>query len=196
MVGCDVKFVLRSGGAELVRVTVSGHPGSGTSTLVTNLCGKLNWSNVNGGDIFREEAARRGVTLEDFSELCLSNKEVDRELDAELKRRMLLDGGPEVVESRLAGWWAYKLELSCARVWIDVSEEERAKRVVNREGGTIDGQRSKIIQRMDADSERYSALYGINLDSLEPYDCIIEGDNLSPESVLSVVLTHLEELDE
>lgn len=176
----------------MVRVTVSGHPGSGTSTLVTKLCTTLNWSNVNGGEIFREEAGRRGIPLEEFSQLCLSDQQIDRDLDTELKRRMLMDGGPEVIESRLAGWWAYKLDLDCARVWINVSEDERAKRVVNREGGTLNEQRSKIIQRMRADNKRYSKLYGIDIDSFEPYDCIIDGDHLTPEAVLSTVLTHLE----
>ena len=159
----------------MVRVTVSGHPGSGTSTLVGNLCTALNWSSVNGGAIFRDEAANRNITLEEFSLQCKNDKEVDRQLDEELKRRLLLDDGPEVVESRLAGWWAYKLNLDCTRVWLSVSEEERAKRVVNREGGTIAHQRQKIVQRMNADSERYSALYDINIESMMPYNCIIEG---------------------
>lgn len=179
----------------MVRITVSGHPGSGTSTLVSKLCAALNWSNINGGDIFREEAVMRGIPLEEFSQLCLSDQHIDRELDAELKRRMLLDAGPEVVESRLAGWWAYQLELGCARVWINVSEDERAKRVVNREGGTTGEQRAKIVQRMEADSARYSNLYGIDIDSFEPYDCVINGDSMTPDNVLTTVLTHLESIE-
>ena len=113
----------------MVRITVSGHPGSGTSTLVAKLCSTLNWSNINGGDIFREEASRRGIPLEEFSRLCLVDEQVDRELDTELMRRMKIEDGPEIVESRLAGWWAQQLELECTRVWINVDEEERAKRV-------------------------------------------------------------------
>ena len=176
----------------MVRITVSGHPGSGTSTLVANLSSTLNWSNMNGGDIFREEAKRRGIPLEEFSRLCLVDEQVDRELDTELMRRMKIEDGPEIVESRLAGWWAQQLELECTRVWSNVDEEERAKRVVNREGGSISVQRTKIIQRMESDSARYSKLYGIDIESMEPYDCVINGDNMSAETVLSTVLTHME----
>ena len=42
-----------------MKITVSGHPGSGTSTLVKGLMSHFNWKSLNGGDVFRQEAARR-----------------------------------------------------------------------------------------------------------------------------------------
>ncbi|MDP6906400.1 MAG: AAA family ATPase [Candidatus Thalassarchaeaceae archaeon] len=191
MDACAVKFALRSGGDELVHLTVSGHPGSGTTTLVSNLCRRNGWTSVNGGEIFREEAARRGMNLEEFSILCVNDEEVDRNLDLELKRRMSLDNGPDIVESRLAGWWAYRLNIDCIRVWLSVSENERALRVVNREGGSVDYQQEKIVQRMEADASRYAKLYDINIESMEPYNCIIEGDEIGAEKVLEQVLAHM-----
>ena len=179
----------------MVRVTVSGHPGSGTSTLVAGLCEFRNWSSVNGGQIFREEAARQGISLEDFSRMCKEDERVDRELDSMLKNRMTMTEGPEVVESRLAGWWAHHLELDCLRVWLEVSETERATRVVNREGGTPEEQRAKGSQRMMSDAARYRQLYDIDLDCKDPYNCIIEADTLSASDVLATTLTHLEAIE-
>ena len=54
----------------MLRLTVSGPPGSGTSTLVGKLCEDRGWSSVNGGDIFREEASDRGLTVGAFSARC------------------------------------------------------------------------------------------------------------------------------
>jgi cytidylate kinase len=106
---------------------------------------------------------------------------------------MQSDDSPEIVESRLAGWWAYKNGLGCARVWIDVTERVRAARVVNREGGSIDDQLNLINERMELDGERYERFYGIDIDSREPYTCIIQSDNLGIEEVQSLVLQHLED---
>ena len=54
----------------MTRITVSGHPGSGTSTLVQGLIERFGWTALNGGDVFRNEAARRGMSLQEFGELC------------------------------------------------------------------------------------------------------------------------------
>lgn len=176
-----------------MRATVSGHPGSGTSTLVRGICASRGWTHLNGGDIFRAEAARRGIALEAFSELCKADPAVDHDLDQQLQAAMAAAGGPEVVESRLAGWWAHRLELDCARIWVEVSPEERANRVVSREGGTLDEQLEKGRLRMASDAVRYQELYGIDLADMTPYDHIIHADALDIDGVLNAALQHLEE---
>ena len=99
------------GVVSMVNVTVSGHPGSGTSTLVRGLMDRFGWTSLNGGDVFREEAKRRGMSLGDFGELCKNELDVDRSLDELLRQRMQGPDAANIVESRLAGWWAYRLEL-------------------------------------------------------------------------------------
>ena len=76
------------GVVNMVRLTVSGHPGSGTSTLVHGLMERFGWDSLNGGDVFREEAKRRNMSLAAFGELCKNEPDVDRSLDALLKERM------------------------------------------------------------------------------------------------------------
>jgi cytidylate kinase len=73
----------------MLQVTISGHPGSGTSTLVSLLCEAKGWSSLNGGELFRQEAKRRNMTLADFGQLCKEDLEVDRQLDALLKEQMV-----------------------------------------------------------------------------------------------------------
>jgi cytidylate kinase len=58
----------------MLHLTVSGHPGSGTSTLVKALMNRFDWNSLNGGDVFREEAKRRGMSLADFGRLCQERK--------------------------------------------------------------------------------------------------------------------------
>lgn len=190
----DATYALRNGGVELAaRVTISGHPGSGTSTLVDGVCRSLNWQKLNGGQVFRDMADERGLSLEEFAQQCEEDDAIDQELDALLSKTMQSEDSPEIVESRLAGWWAHKNGLQCARVWVEVSEHVRAARVVNREGGAIEDQLNLIQERMESDGERYNRFYGIDIESREPYTCIIQSDERGTEEVLALVLQHLEE---
>lgn len=191
--GIGVKSVWMSGGVNLPAcVTISGHPGSGTSTLVKGLCQMMDWGMVNGGQVFRDMAESKGMSLEAFGQYCIDDESADKELDEMLTDVMLSDGSPEIVESRLAGWWAFKHQLDCPRIWIEVSEEIRANRVVNREGGDHDEQLKLIRKRMKYDAGRYKQLYDIDIESKSPYTCIIESDNLNPDEVLNAALVHLE----
>ena len=180
-------------GVTMVRITISGRAGSGTSTLVNGLVEHFDWGFINGGQIFRDEAQRRGLTLSEFDELCKSEVEVDRELDSILQAKMLEEGGEEIVESRLAGWWAYKLSLPCIRLWLHVDQEERARRVTLREGLNTEDALANIIERATVLKERFQMLYGLEPGDPEPYTHIIDGTKLDAEQLLAKVITLLED---
>jgi cytidylate kinase len=188
-----VKFVVMNGGDFLVKVTISGAPGSGTSTLVSKIVESTGWSSLNGGEVFRNEAKRRNMSVHEFSELCKSNLDVDRSLDSLLKEAMIRVNGPDIIESRLSGWWAHELEIGCHRIWIHTSDEERAHRIQKREGGDFSDRLNQSKRRQDADKERYMVLYNINLDNMSPYTFVVDADQLSAEEVFSIVIKHLEE---
>ena len=57
------KCVGLNGDEGLIEVSISGHPGSGTSTLVHKLSEHFGWKFMNGGDVFRNEAANRSLSL-------------------------------------------------------------------------------------------------------------------------------------
>jgi cytidylate kinase len=176
----------------LIKITVSGPPGSGTSTLVQKLVENFSWRSLNGGDIFRSEAKRRGLTVGEFSDLCKEDLDVDRSLDSVLKEEINDINGSEIVESRLSGWWAHLMEIDCLRVWVNVSPEECARRIQNREGGAFASQLQISQQRQMADKERYRILYDIDLDDMSPYSLIIDADGIDAEEVYSLVVNSLE----
>jgi predicted cytidylate kinase len=173
------------------RITVSGHPGSGTSTLVKGLVEHFGWTSLNGGDVFRNEAANRDMTLQEFGDLCKEDLEVDRALDKLLQEQML-ENSADIVESRLAGWWAYRLEIPCVRLWLEVDEHERAKRVTNREGISIEEAITANKKRSAIDAERFMELYQLLPEQREPYTTLLDATNLGSEEVLAATITILE----
>lgn len=181
------------GVVSMVNVTVSGHPGSGTSTLVRGLMDRFGWTSLNGGDVFREEAKRRGMSLGDFGELCKKELDVDRSLDELLRQRMQGPDAANIVESRLAGWWAYRLELPCLRIWLDVSDEERARRVSEREGLAFDDALEANRARAAVDGERFMLLYDLVPEDPEPYTHVLDATTLNATQILDHVVALLEE---
>lgn len=179
-------------GVSMVRITVSGHPGSGTSTLVQGLVDRFGWSSLNGGDVFRAEAKRRNMSLADFGNLCQQELDVDRSLDALLQESMVGEESSDIVESRLAGWWAYKLDLPCLRVWLDVTDDARAKRVSSRENIPFEEALEANRRRAEVDGQRFEELYGLKPDDPEPYSHVIEASNLNATEILEHIVRLLE----
>ncbi len=178
-------------GVIMPRITISGHPGSGTSTLVLKLSQKYGWSTINGGQVFRDEAAKRGLSLSDFGKLCSEDEMVDRDLDDKLKR-IIEEDEIDIVESRLAGWWAYRLDSKCIRLWLEVSDEERANRVSSREKITFDIALKENNERSDRDSKRYIKMYGIKPEQREPYTHVVDATDIGIDEVFSRVVEILE----
>ena len=189
------RFVATNGGEILPRITISGHPGSGTSTLVDGVCEAKGWSSLNGGEIFRSEAAKRGMSLSEFGDLCASDFSVDKTLDEILKSNMLDTEGPDVMESRLSGWWAYQLGLDCVRLWVEVSEQVRAERVVSREGIDFDEAIANNRKRSSIDLARYQEMYGLNPEDRTPYTHVIDASNLDTQGVLDATMEILEGIE-
>ena len=190
----DVLLVGTSGGDFITKITISGHPGSGTTTLVSILEKKFNWNSINGGEIFREGAIKRDMSLVNFAELCLIDDKVDKELDQELIRIMEDKNGPEIIESRLAGHWAKKRKIQCKRVWLQVDEEIRAERVQKREGGELSHVLFSIKQRAEKDDLRFKKYYEISLEDMSPYSLIINCNNILPEEIAEKVIEHINEV--
>ncbi len=173
-------------GVKMLRITISGHPGSGTSTLVEKLVEDLSWNSINGGQIFRDEAQRRNISLDEFGLLCKNDQMIDRDLDDQL-RKVLSDNQIEIVESRLAGWWGYKLDLNCIRLWLDVDSKERANRVSNREGISFEDALEANEKRIKVDSDRYMEMYGIKPEQVKPYTHVVDATHLDSQGVYSLV---------
>jgi len=119
--------------------------------------------------------------------LAKGDLDVDRALDALLRELMSADNSPEIIESRLSGWWAHQMGIDCLRVWVAVSEEERAHRIQSREGGDFEDCLKRSRQRQKDDMERYLILYDIDLDDLSPYNLVVDADDKDENEVFAIV---------
>jgi CMP/dCMP kinase len=162
-------------------ITVSGPPGSGTTTAGERVADRLALELVPGGEVFRALAAERNMSLPEFGLYVADHPEVDVELDSRLARRAR-DGGT-VIESRLAGWIARNEALPAVVVWIDCDPRIRARRVAAREGVSMERALADNEERQRVERGRYLALYAVDLADLSIYDLVLDSGELRPSAL-------------
>ena len=65
-------------------VTISGLPGSGTSTLCRALAARTGWTYLNTGEVFRQLAQEAGLSLQEYGRRAEANGAIDRQPAARL----------------------------------------------------------------------------------------------------------------
>jgi len=173
-----------------VLVTVSGLPGSGTTTAARLVSTRLGLVHLDGGAVFRQLAVDRGVTLAEFSRFAEAHPEIDVELDRRLGARAR--EGECVLESRLAGWIATNEGLIAVRVWIGCSDETRAARVARRERISVDEAAALNRAREASEHARYLAFYGIDLSDRSVYDLMLDSGMAPPDELADAIVTAAE----
>ena len=167
-------------------ITVSGPPGSGTTTAATRVAKVLGLEMLPGGEVFRAMAAEHAMTLGEFGAYATAQPAVDVELDRRLAARA--HEGDVVIESRLAGWILHNEGLGGVAVWVTADDEVRATRVAAREAITVDQALVENAEREKVEHDRYLALYGIDIRDISIYDLVLDSGRLDPEEVAERIL--------
>lgn len=167
-------------------LTIGGLPGTGTSTACKSLEKETGLRYVYAGQIFRDMAKAKGMTLEQFGRYCETHPEGDRSLDEHQIR--LLRGTPILLEGRMSGFLAHREGLPAYKVWFTCDPWIRADRIVRREGGEIEDRMEESRRREESERTRYVAYYGYDPSDLSVYDLVLDTSHLTPEQVVQEVL--------
>ena len=166
-------------------VTVGGLPGTGTSTLCKLLKERLALPYTYAGHLFREEAGRRGLTLAEFGALAQRDPNIDAALDD--RQIFLLRKGGLILEGRLSGWLANRHRIPALKVWVVCDEAERLRRIVDRDGGTLESQADATWAREQSEADRYRRYYGADLADTSFYDLVLDSTHTLPDALAKKV---------
>ena len=100
-------------------LTISGLPGSGTSTLCKALAAATGWTHFDTGQVFRQLAVEAGVTLAEYGQRAEADPAIDRQLDARMIELARQESGGCVLEGRLMGWMAHRNHMPAIKVWVE-----------------------------------------------------------------------------
>jgi cytidylate kinase len=166
-----------------MKITVSGPPGSGTTTLAQSLAEKHHFELISSGEMFRDLAKERGLSVAEFGELAEKDITIDALIDVRQKETAK-ERENIVVEGRLSGWMVEDADL---RIWLDAPIACRAKRIANRDGMDEYTAREMTLQRGESERRRYRKYYKIEIDDLSPYHLIMNSELWSGEELAAIV---------
>ncbi|ADB58385.1 (d)CMP kinase [Archaeoglobus profundus] len=170
-----------------MKITISGLPGSGTTTVAKLLAERLGWKLISAGEVFRRLAMERGMSLEEFSRYAEENPDIDIYIDR-MQRELAEKEENVVVEGRLSGW----MIKDAFKVWIYADPEIRYERIAKREGIELSRARVETKRREELEKRRYKKFYSIDIDDISVYHIAINSGLFKPEEIVEIILKAFE----
>jgi len=174
-------------------ITISGHPGSGKTSIGKILAKKLGYDFVSIGDIRGQMALERGITISELNEIGEKEDWTDLIADEKLKEFAKKDN--MVIDSRIA----FHLIPKSVKIFLNVSFEEGAKRIIGDKrndqiiGKTIQEQIMFIKEMIQSDRKRHKKHHDILYDNKEYFDLYLDTSDLSKEQVVQKILGFLKD---
>jgi len=161
-------------------ITISGPPGTGTSTLARELAKDLDLRWVNSGELFRKIASERNISIKELGRLAEKGPEVDYLIDDAQRELAKVGGG--VFEGRLSG---HLLDANLS-ILLKADLKVRGTRIAAREGDLIDDAIREAREREQCEARRYEKYYNIDVNDFSVYDLVIDSDRWDEKGVLEI----------
>lgn len=171
------------------RITITGDPGSGKTTFARNVAQRTGYRLITTGNMFRELARQKGISLAALNELAESQQRIDQEVDDYLKN--LNDASEHLVlDSRMA--WHFLKDALKVRLTIDLdvaverifNDTERAESWDDR-FPDLQTAMNEVERRKQSEIIRYQNLYGVNISDDANFDLVINTSHKSQEDVMA-----------
>ncbi len=163
-------------------ITVSGPPGTGTSTLSRLLSRELGLRWVNSGELFRKIASDRGVSLGELGRIAEEGPEIDYLID-DAQRAMAAESGG-IFEGRLSG---HILDADL-KILLKADRMVRAERIAARERKLVEDALRESRVREESEARRYEKYYNLNVNDFSVYDLVIDTGTWDEKGVVAIVL--------
>jgi len=174
-------------------ICIAGLTASGKSTVARRLAQKFGLNYFSGGTALKELAIKLGYKAQDkgwweategmrFLEQRLCDSRFDRQVDEELLK--WAEKGNVVLDSWTMPWLCKK----GFKIWIEVSLQERVRRLVRRDKISIE-EAEKTIGEKDGKTKRvYEKLYGFKLgEDYSPFDLVLDTEHLSSDETFDTL---------
>ena len=170
-------------------ITVGGLHGTGKSTYAKALARIYKLRHLSAGELFRQIAKERGITLRDLSYLTKGDRSVDEVVDGRIKEAA--EKGDVVIDGLLAAFMASgRVHV---KTFLVAPDEVRFRRIAHRDKISFAESRRLTLERERIERERYMNYYNLNIDDLTVYDIVLNTGLLSLRSNINVLVKVIDE---
>lgn len=180
-------------------ILISGMPGSGKSTVKEILAKKLDYKPYSTGDIQRELAEEKGMTITKWGEEEKKDPKYDLLVDDRTKE--VLDKKDKIVmDSWIAAHFiTEKNRKKIISIFLDCEEMERARRRLPQKRSTeafdnIEDIISDMRQRVRDNRERWLKFYNYDFLDMSNYDIVIDTTKLTPSQVADNIIGYMKDI--
>ena len=174
-------------------ITISGRPGSGKSTVARRLASDLGYPRFYNGQVFRDLAKERGLTLKQLLLLGETDPSVDL-----LPDRAMTAYAAEHPACVIEGRTGFHFIPASFKIFLDVDPWEAARRIWqhlkedptrNEDTDLASEQRvyESVLERIETDRKRYQKYYGVDIFDPKHYDLFLDTTALTPDETFSQV---------
>ncbi len=179
-------------------ITISGRIGAGATTLAKKLSNVLNWSLLEGGDLFEKIHKQLNISQIDVLERPDS---FDLKFEAQIKK-ILTNERNQIIQSHLAGFdiqgiaGVYKILVICQDPQGEDKADIRIDRLMNRDGISLQEAKHEALTREKENLEKFRKLYAHNDQNwiywdVKYYDLIVNTYSLNKEEALEFALSNI-----
>ncbi len=163
-------------------ITVSGSPGTGTTTLARALSAQLGLTWINSGELFRKIASEKNISVKDMNRMAEKGPEIDYLIDD--AQRSLAKDGTGIFEGRLSG---HLLDADL-KVLLKADLKTRAERICKREAKLLEDAFQETRQREESEARRYKKYYNIDINDLSVYDLVVDTGRFNESGTIAIVM--------
>lgn len=180
--------------AKKISIVISGWPAVGKTTIARRLAEEFGLSTYNGGDILKMLASEKGYSTDrddwwdtDEAKKFMRERRSDPSFDKKVDKKLadILKKGGAVITSYTLPWLVK--DDSVIRFWLRGSQDNRAKRMANRDGISF-SEAKRIIKLRDGENRKiYFKLYGFRFgEDLTVFDYVLNTDKLPLGSLVEI----------
>ncbi|MCS7122707.1 MAG: cytidylate kinase family protein [Candidatus Micrarchaeota archaeon] len=151
-----------------MKIAISGYVGVGKTTLSQELSRYLKEKYGIHAQLvipsFKDIAASKGLSLEEFQEIASKDPNIDKEFDKYIKQ-MVQRYEHSIIGTWLAIWTIQDADL---KIFLTTDLEVRIRRIMQRDGMDYETAKRHILIRDRQNYERYLNVYGIDIS--RPFD--------------------------
>lgn len=175
-----------------LNITITGHLGSGKSSIAKELCNVLNYKYFSTGNIQREIGKKNEMNTLELNYFSEKNNDIDKYIDDQLIKINEQDE-PYIIDSRMA--WHFIKE--SFKVYLMVNPMLAAQRVISdkqRENepvlNDISAKALNLIERRTAENRRFNSKYGVDCSNMNNYDIVIDTTKSTVQEI-SILINQL-----